>query len=241
MTTRNPSSGDGVVWLRHEEERPRRPEPLTRERIAAAAVEELDRHGADTLTMRRLARGLGVTATALYWHIATKEDVLDLALDRIFSQVPLPTATDDLQGDVRALMMGWRAAMLTHPWSPVLIGRPMLGPHVLRRTEFLQMTLARAGLTGVELAAATHMLANFVVGAAMTETTWRRSGDPTMRSQARGHIVDQSDRYPTLAASGHLDEKCWSDDELFRLGLDRILAALVLTRTGVKVADPDPC
>lgn len=216
-----------VLWLRAEPERPRRGEPLTRERIVVTAVAELDAHGAERLTMRRLAQRLDVTATALYWHLSTKDDVLDLALDHIFGEVPLPGPGPDLRSDVRTLLLGWRAAMLAHPWSPGLIGRPMLGPNVLTRTEFLQATLTRAGLSGVELASSTQLLANFVIGAAMTEATWQQANDPETRARARVHIAELDDLYPTLSSSGHLDEQRWPDDELFRLGLDRVLAALL--------------
>ncbi|MEE3917797.1 TetR family transcriptional regulator [Micromonospora sp. BRA006-A] len=48
------------------------------------AVTVLDEHGVEGLTMRLLAQRLDVTATALYWHVKTKDDVLDLAVDRVF-------------------------------------------------------------------------------------------------------------------------------------------------------------
>ncbi|MDR7280758.1 TetR/AcrR family transcriptional regulator [Catenuloplanes atrovinosus] len=210
----------GAVWLRVEPERARRAAPLTRERIVAEAVDLLDLHGIDGLTMRRLAERLGVTSTALYWHVKTKDDVLDLAVDHIFGEVALPEPAA-WRDDVRALAGGWRAAMLRHPWAPGLIGRPMLGPNVLARTEFLQAALARGGFAGRELAVVTRLLANYVIGAALTESTWRQHRDP----RARQHLLANRDAYPTLAASGHLDEPPWDDDELFTRGLDAILAA----------------
>jgi AcrR family transcriptional regulator len=216
-----------VLWLRSTPARPQRAEPLTQQRIVTAAVEELDENGVEALSMRRLAQRLGVTAAALYWHVATKDDVLDLAFDHIFCDVPLPEPSDDLHADVRALLLGWRDAMLRHPWSPALVGRPMLGPNVLARTEFLQATLARGGLGGLELTAATHLLANITIGSAMTEATWRRSGAQATRTQARAHLAEHEDRYPTLNASGHPGSERWTDDEIFHNGLDRVLAALV--------------
>jgi AcrR family transcriptional regulator len=190
--------------------------PLTRETIVDAAIAVLDGEGAEGLTMRRLAERLGVTSTALYWHVRTKDDVLDLAFDQIFGEVTIPPAGDDWRADVRALAHGWRAAMLRHPWSPGLVGRPMLGPNVLARTEFLQSALVRGGLGGRRLAVVTHLVANYVIGAALTEATWQR----TARADARRHVT----AYPTLAASGHLDDTRWPDDDLFDGGLDAILA-----------------
>ncbi|MEV0730999.1 TetR/AcrR family transcriptional regulator C-terminal domain-containing protein [Polymorphospora sp. NPDC050346] len=214
----------GTVWLRDEPARPRRARPLTRERIVGAAVTLLDEKGADGLTMRHLAQRLAVTSTALYWHVKTRDDVLDLAVDQIFGEVRLPDAGDDWRADVRALTSGWRAAMLRHPWAPSLVGRPMLGPNVLARTEFLQAGLARGGFTGARLAVVTRLLANYVIGAALTEATWHRTDDPDARAAARRHIATDPAAYPTLVASGHLDDGRWNDDELFERGVDAILA-----------------
>ncbi|XVV13308.1 TetR/AcrR family transcriptional regulator [Actinoplanes sp. CA-131856] len=204
------------IWLRAEPERARRPAPLSRERIVEAAVALLDAEGIDGLTMRRLAQRFDVSATALYWHVRTKEDVLDLAVDEIFRDVDLPEVTADWRADVRVLIGGWRDAMLRHPWSVTLIGRPALGPNVLARTEFLQTTLMRGGLAGHALAVATRLLANYVIGAAATTPV----SDP---GQARRHITADPAAYPTLTASGHLDPGQWDDDDLFASGLDVLL------------------
>lgn len=213
----------GSVWLREEQTRPQRT-PLTRERIVDAAVALLDEHGVDGLTMRRLAQRLDVTSTALYWHVRTKDDVLDLAVDQVFGDVRLPEASDDWRNDVRALIQGWRAAMLRHPWAPSLVGRPMLGPNVLARTEFLQAALLRGDLSGVQLTVTTRVLANYVIGAALTEATWHQTADSHARAEARRRIAANPAAYPTLNASGHLDDARWSDDDVFEQGLDAILA-----------------
>lgn len=218
--------GAGSVWLREEQSRPRRTPPLTRERIVDAAVALLDEHGIDGLTMRRLAQLVDVTSTALYWHVKTKDDVLDLAVDQVFGDVRLPDATGDWRDDVRALILGWRAAMFRHPWAPSLIGRPMLGPNVLARTEFLQSALLRGGFSGVQLTVTTRVLANYVIGAALTEATWRQTADSRGRAEARQRIARDPAAYPTLNASGHLDDAAWNDDDVFAQGLDAILAAV---------------
>jgi AcrR family transcriptional regulator len=189
------------IWLR-DEAPPSRPSPLTRARIVDEAVKLLDQHGVTGLTMRRLAAGLDVTATALYRHVRTKDDVLDLALDHIFGDVPLPEPGPDWRGDVRQLIRSWRSAMLRHPWSPSLIGRPGHGPNVLSRTEYLQSALVRGGFTGLSLTVTTRLLANYVIGSALTEATFHQSAD-----------------------AGRLGTGRWSDDELFDLGLDAVLAA----------------
>jgi TetR/AcrR family transcriptional regulator, tetracycline repressor protein len=51
-------------------------ERLDRERVVRAALALLDEVGLDGLTLRRLAQELGVKAPALYWHVASKADLL---------------------------------------------------------------------------------------------------------------------------------------------------------------------
>jgi AcrR family transcriptional regulator len=227
MTTGEPGPGAAdVVWLRQSADAPRRRgEALTRGRIVVAAVSELDEHGAERLTMRRLAQRLEVTSTALYWHVATKEDLLDLAVDHAVGEVPLPDAAAEPRVAVSALLLGWRTAMLAHPWSPALLGRPQLGPNVLARTEFLQAALVRAGLSGIDLASATRVLVDFVIGSALGSATWQRA-DPALPQRARTHIAEREDLYPTLNAHGFVARR-WTDDDLFGRGLDRVLDALL--------------
>jgi AcrR family transcriptional regulator len=215
-----------VLWLRDQPAAgARRAEPLSVERIVTAAVAELDEYGAERLTMRRLAQRLDVTSTALYWHVRTKEDVLDLAVDHVLGEVSVPSGGEP-RAAARALLVDWRSAMLRHPWSSGLLGRPLLGPNVLARIEFLQATLVRAGLSGVDLQVATKLLSNVVIGTAMNDSSWRRLDDPAVMVQVREFIGGRADLYPTLGSSGFLDDGS-SDDELFERGLDRVLDAVL--------------
>ncbi|MEQ4303767.1 TetR/AcrR family transcriptional regulator [Plantactinospora sp. B6F1] len=217
------------VWLRPPRSPGRSGPPLRRDRIVAAAVELLDREGVAGLTMRRLAERLGAGSTTLYWHVTNKDDVLDLALDQIFGEVVLPASpSGDWRTDAETLLLGWRAAMLRHPWSAALVGRPLIGPNVLARTEFLQSALRRAGLVEPDLTAATHALANYVIGAAVTLSSWQRLDDPESRQAARQHLAAQRERYPTLVETGHLDDR--DEDDTFRRGLAYLLDGLPTDR-----------
>ncbi|MDH2427313.1 TetR/AcrR family transcriptional regulator [Sphaerisporangium sp. TRM90804] len=212
----------GAVWLRGP--RTYRDSTLTSDRIIAEAIVLLDGEGAGRLTMRRLAEHLGVGPTTLYWHVKTKDDVIDLAVDAIFDEVSLPEPSSRWDDDVRALVLQWRATMLRHPWAAGLLGRPLLGPNVLERTEFLQATLRRAGFEGPVLAAATHGLANYVIGSAATQSTWQHLATPELQQSADAHVRAHADLYPTLAVTHHLGEHDW--DDLFRRGLEFMLAGL---------------
>ncbi|WP_432934460.1 TetR/AcrR family transcriptional regulator C-terminal domain-containing protein [Microbispora sp. CA-135349] len=105
-------------------------------------------------------------------------------------------------------MTGWRAVLLDHPWSAALLGRPMLGPNVLARSEFLYATLVGAGVAEPCLTAAAYGLSNYVIGSALMQATWtaraeQATGQATAQA-AREHLRATGDRYPVLAAHGPL-------------------------------------
>ncbi|GAA3029176.1 TetR/AcrR family transcriptional regulator C-terminal domain-containing protein [Streptosporangium longisporum] len=193
------------MWLRPPARRGRDAPPLSRERIVEEAVALLDAEGADRLTMRRLAERLGTGSTTLYWHVRTKDDVLDLALDAIFAEVGIPSGSGrGWRADITALIGGWRAVLLRHPWSAALLSRPMLGPNVLARSEFLYATLLEAGVTGPRLTAAAYGLSNYVIGSGLMQATWPADTGQDVRGAAREHLRDNRKRYPALAAHGPL-------------------------------------
>ncbi|MBN9271933.1 MAG: helix-turn-helix transcriptional regulator [Mesorhizobium sp.] len=87
-------------------------QPLSLERIVATAVELLDSHGADSLSMRRLADRLGAGAMSLYWHVDNKEQVFDLALDAVLAYAPpTPAGPRDWRADAVLMLEDWRADM----------------------------------------------------------------------------------------------------------------------------------
>ncbi|GAA2883350.1 TetR/AcrR family transcriptional regulator C-terminal domain-containing protein [Streptosporangium fragile] len=211
----------GDVWLRPSRAQ-REAAPLSRDRIVEEAVALLDEEGAERLTMRRLAERLGTGSTTLYWHVKTKDDILDLALDAVFGEVELPRGESrDWREDVTALIRGWRSALLAHPWSAALLGRPLLGPNVLERSEFLHATLLAAGFAEPHLTAAAYGLSNYVIGSALMQATWQARDEEQASRAAREHLAARRDRYPTLAAHGPLVGDDW--DTAFALGLGYLL------------------
>ena len=52
---------------------------LTRDQIVTAAIDLLDAEGLEGLNMRSLGTRLGSAATAVYWHVGSKGDLIALA------------------------------------------------------------------------------------------------------------------------------------------------------------------
>lgn len=194
--------------------------PLSLDRIVATAVELLDANGIDGLTMRRVADRLGAGAMSLYWHVANKEEVFDLALDSVLEYRPPPQAVEqDWRGEVIHLLEDWRAIMLRHPWSASLLPRRALGPNILHRLELLGKTLSRAGVADADLNVALWSLWNYVMGATITRGSFDLSDDDRAAGQDRLTLL--SERYPTIERSRLLLDDDW--DGTFRKGLDFLL------------------
>jgi AcrR family transcriptional regulator len=203
---------------------PRREPALSLERIVATAVDLLDAHGVDGLTMRGLADRLGSGVMSLYWHVDNKEDVFDLALDSVleYRGPPQIAESKDWRRAVVHMLEDWRAGMLRHPWSASLLPRRALGPNILGRLELLSKTLSRAGVAEADLNAAIWSLWNYVMGATITRASFDLSDDD--RAAAQQRLTRLSERYPTIERSRLLLDDDWSG--AFRKGLDFLLDGL---------------
>ncbi|MGF6885538.1 AcrR family transcriptional regulator [Nocardia sp. GAS34] len=64
--------------------------PITVDRITDAALQVVATEGYEALTIRRVAAVLGTGPSSLYAHIVNKEDIDDLLIGRLCSEVVLP-------------------------------------------------------------------------------------------------------------------------------------------------------
>jgi AcrR family transcriptional regulator len=109
-----------------------RREPLTRERVLTAAVALADEGGVESLTMRTLARDLGVVPMALYKHVSNKDELLDGMIDVVVEEIDRPLEGADWKTAIRARILSARMALLRHPWaSRVMESRTEPTPTVL--------------------------------------------------------------------------------------------------------------
>jgi AcrR family transcriptional regulator len=65
---------------------------LTEKDIVDAALDVIRSEGVEALSMRRLSRELGRSAMAPYWHVADKQQLLDLVAKEVLAEVAIPAA-----------------------------------------------------------------------------------------------------------------------------------------------------
>jgi AcrR family transcriptional regulator len=232
MATRSGRAGTKRSQRTRTPRQPAQEPPLSLERIVEAAVDLMDAHGVDGLTMRRLADRLGSGVMSLYWHVDSKEVVLDLALDSVLEYrgpTPATRPPQDWRGDVLHMLEDWRACMLRHPWSAALLPRQALGANVLARLEFLGGTLSRAGIADEHLNAAIWSIWNHVMGATVTLTNFN-APDGDRKEDAKQRPQRPAGQYPAIEGSRLLLDEDW--DGAFRKGLGFLLDGLPLKQAG---------
>ncbi|MFE9604075.1 TetR/AcrR family transcriptional regulator [Streptomyces hokutonensis] len=175
MAKTSPSSGRSArssVWLESRTRRSGRgggqPSGLDRDRITDATVRLLDAEGLAKFSMRRLATELNVTAMSVYWYVDTKDDLLELALDAVFGELPLPDPEaegEDWREQLRMLATEYRGLLVRHPWLSPLAGTFLnIGPNNLSFSRVVQRVIRRTGLPDHGLTGAISAVFQFVYG-----------------------------------------------------------------------------
>jgi AcrR family transcriptional regulator len=221
-------------WRAAPRKRPARA-PLTREAIVDAAFRVLDRDGAAGLSMRRVAEELGTGAASLYWHVENKDALIDLVIDRVAGQIPLPEPDPEhWQEQARAWLLEVRRVFHQHPGVAALtLGRIPIGPNLVRWTEWTLALLRGAGIPDRIAAFAGDLLGLYLGAtgyeAAMPPMT-SATGEPLSAEESvatiRGYFASlPADQFPNVVAT--VDELvAGGPEERFELGLDVILRGL---------------
>lgn len=111
-----------------------------------AAVALADEQGLAGLSMRSLARQLGVEAMSLYHHVPGKEALLDGMVDAVFAELHDPVAGGDWHEELRLRSRSGREAMKRHRWAVGLMdSRSNPGPRTLQHHDAVLGCLRAAG------------------------------------------------------------------------------------------------
>ncbi len=208
--------------------------PLSREAIAGAALRLLDRDGLDGLRMRRLAKELGTGAASLYWHVQSKDELLELLVDRVMAEIELPPPDPSRwQEQVKQFARESRQLMRRHrDIARITLGRIPMGPNLLRFVEW-SLELARAaGIPDRTAAYAGDLLALYVGAYAFEESLELSSplGEGPAPGQVpamlRDYFASLPDaRFPNVVALADL-LVAGDADERFEFGLDVLVRGL---------------
>jgi AcrR family transcriptional regulator len=109
---------------------------VNRQRTLEVALAVADIEGIEAVTMRRLARELGVEAASLYHHVKGKDQILDGLVDVVAAEIELPKPSADWREGVSLRAHHTRSGLLRHPWAVSLMAsRTSPGPATLGLLE----------------------------------------------------------------------------------------------------------
>jgi AcrR family transcriptional regulator len=173
--------GFELIWSRPRREQRAARQPLSQEQIVAAAVTLADERGLDGVSTRAVAARLGVGATAMYWHVPSKDDLYELMFDAAMGELAFSgRPSGDWRADLRALAGQMHACFSRHRWLVLLGIQPGIGPATRRYGEFGVAALAPLGLSRDQAVRVLAMVNNYVYGFAHRQAAWeqlrRRAG-----------------------------------------------------------------
>ncbi|MFD9600248.1 TetR/AcrR family transcriptional regulator [Streptomyces sp. NBC_01224] len=235
------------VWLdRRTPSRTRKsdqPTGLDRDRITAASVRLLDAEGLAKFSMRRLAAELDVTAMSLYWYVDTKDDLLELALDSVYSEIAPPREDAHWHDRLRELAISYRELLVRHGWVSPLAGHFLnMGPHSMLFSHAVQDVIRATGLPLHQQTGALSAVFQFVYGFGTIEAHFvQRSAESGVSQdeffqQALGAIRSQPQLSRIVESSQDLMDARGGDtveemrDRDFTFALDLLIAGIEAMR-----------
>jgi AcrR family transcriptional regulator len=111
-----------------------RPPRVTRDEVLARALTLPH----NELTMTGLARELGVSASVVHYHFATRDELVDAVVEQLLDALSLPVLGDDKQQWLRET--GWFFYRLALKYPVLVQGHPLPGARALNR-KFLGQLL----------------------------------------------------------------------------------------------------
>ena len=206
---------------------------LTPDTVVEGALTLADAEGLEAVTIRRLAKELGVTPMALYWHFRSKDELLDGMVARIFEEIDLSVdASATWQEQLRALLGSMVSVLRAHPSTAILLSTrtALLREQSSRDRDRAGYTQAWRILADASDAVARH---------ALSTVTNLVSGEPGMVAREEsGKLIDSRqrarlfleslppERYPRLVEAATPLSEVVDPDIYFAFGLDLLLAGI---------------
>jgi AcrR family transcriptional regulator len=181
--------------------------------------------------MRGVSEELDTGAASLYWHVANKEELLDLVLDRVIGEVELPDADGPWHEQLKEFARAFRRVMSAHrDVARITLARVPTGPNAIVFMEWLLGVLRAAEVPAHAIALGSDAFFLYVNAFCYEEAVpFRLAGADDMDEGAElleGYFASlPPERFPNLVALAS-DLVTGSFDERFEFGLDLIVRGL---------------
>jgi TetR/AcrR family transcriptional regulator, tetracycline repressor protein len=213
-------------------------ERLTRERVLEAALRIMDSEGIEAVSMRRVAREVGVEAMSLYHYVADKEDLLGGICSLVMREFHIPDSDErPWEERARSGAREWRRVLKSHPNVIALFAersKPVMDIEALRPTEYALSLIRESGVGDEEAVRVFNVMGGYIMGFVLMEVGRMFSAKAweAQSHAAPGTTLDLAAvGLPCLAAAlPHL--AAHDPDDQFEFGLDLMLAGLQMRAAG---------
>lgn len=197
---------------------------LDKAKICEKSLEIINESGLEALTMRLLAKALGVKAASLYNHIKDKDDLYDLVQEEVYKRKTHIPFHGDWKVHLRALLCENYEGLLHYPkLLPLFSTRPIFHEALLKQAEETMAGLVAAGFTPDESMEVYHNLHAFLMGFVSAEVGQPHYADENY--QERNIQGVDLTAYPTLAKVKPLSTLA-SRHQVFLNGVEAFITGL---------------
>jgi AcrR family transcriptional regulator len=205
---------------------------LSQDGIVAAAQRVLDDEGLDAISMRRVAQALGTGVASLYVHVANKEQLLQLLLDRIYGELTVPPADPARwQEQIKDFARDLRGLLLRHrDIARITFGPMPVGPNFVVVLEGFMAILDAGGVRGPLAGATGDILSLYAQAFALEESaSYAATTKPDGKAMQDYLGSLPADRFPHVIGIAAMMQDGNADDR-FELGLDLLLRGIESSR-----------
>jgi TetR/AcrR family tetracycline transcriptional repressor len=201
---------------------------LDRQTILHHAFLILNESGPESLTLRRLAKGLGVQAPAIYWYFKSKQELLDemgtQVLREAIAEVPDYDDLRNWQDWAMAFGAGLRRTLLRYrEGARIFSGTYLTDTTVFDAMEANLRILTGAGFSLRDAVAGMSTLYCYTIGFVIEEQAVQPTSDEANARyslESRNQRIDR-DTHPLAYAAGQ--EMFTNYDRRFQIGLEFIV------------------
>jgi AcrR family transcriptional regulator len=217
------------------------------EAITDAAIKILDSEGLDGLSMRRVADALSTGPASLYWHVGSKDGLLDLVFDQLIGEMAVPEPDGgQWKEQLKQVALNQRATILRHrDLVAISMGRIPMGPHALRYTESV-VAILRAGGVPDDLAVSGYLL----LFALVNGFTMDEMADPVLGPDERpdqlspnavsGYLASlPAAQFPNIVATAPYFAQ-WDNNVQFEMLVDLYVDGLAQRAAAARAARAEP-
>jgi AcrR family transcriptional regulator len=218
---------------------PRRREPaeppkerLSADRIVDVALAQMKEHGYESVSMRSIARELGTGPASLYAHVANRDELDSLVIERVSSGLEVPDPDPERwQDQLRDVMHAMLAIYQEHPGvARASLGIVPMSPRLLVTMERLTALLRAGGVPDQASAWFLDQLALYVSSVAVEQDVWRSRGGTEDHAEQHEAIhrffADlPDDEFPVLSSMSQALAS-GGPEERFDFGVDLMVAGI---------------